>query len=261
MKGKGIPFACKNTQTQTRNLKATDQFFARPIMSYGNRGTTKPGVHAGDHAIIYTSSDPVWMAGETGMTKAPIKVVPNGPQHKLDSTSRLNYAKVYTVECNVKVWFIGRVHQDWEWYLSAGYNEAHPPLQNIPRPPGFASVTTSAGISNLALSNAGYSQPGSSGSTSHYTSQYSQPYTPAEFQAPTPSYAPVVSSVPAAQSFQTGTFPAVATSSYGPVQSSSYPLASSHPQQYQSSAQPDSSYAPSSSEEPLYEDDIYGAND
>lgn len=42
----------------------------------------------------------------------PICVEPTEPRHRLDVTSRLNYAKVYTVEHNVKVCFIGKIHKD-----------------------------------------------------------------------------------------------------------------------------------------------------
>lgn len=34
------------------------------------------------------------------------------PREKLDEASRINYAKVYTVEYNVKVLFIGKVDPD-----------------------------------------------------------------------------------------------------------------------------------------------------
>lgn len=43
---------------------------------------------------------------------APIRIEVGSPRHGLDPTSRLNYAKIYTVEHNLKVSFIGRVHED-----------------------------------------------------------------------------------------------------------------------------------------------------
>lgn len=43
------------------------------------------------------------------LTKEPIRVIPKTPRDKLDPESRLNYAKIYTVEHNVKVWFIGHI--------------------------------------------------------------------------------------------------------------------------------------------------------
>ncbi len=80
-------------------------------MTYGGQGCLKKGVHAGDHAIIYTTPQPARFAREDGMTKKPIKVKQYSPQHKLEVASRLNYAKVYTVEYNAKVWFIGEIRK------------------------------------------------------------------------------------------------------------------------------------------------------
>ncbi len=79
-------------------------------MTYEGQGCRKHGVHQEDHAIIYTSR-PVQFIGEERMTKTPIRVRPYTSQHKLEAASRLNYAKVYTIEYNVKVWFIGEIRK------------------------------------------------------------------------------------------------------------------------------------------------------
>jgi hypothetical protein len=73
-------------------------------MTYSRQGVKKKGVHANHHTIIYTEK-PVLSRGERdkGLTKKPIKVIPSSPRHKLDNFSRLNYAKTYIVEYNVKV--------------------------------------------------------------------------------------------------------------------------------------------------------------
>jgi len=97
-------------------------------MTYSGQGTTKKGVHADDHAIIYTSR-PTLLRGEMPLSKQPIKVKPDTIEHKLDPASRLNYAKVYTIEHNVKVWCIGRIHRDDEWKLISAYNNDHPPIK------------------------------------------------------------------------------------------------------------------------------------
>lgn len=65
---------------------------------------------------------------EKGLTRQPIRMEASSPRHKLDRASRLNYAKIYTVEHNVKVWFIGEVHQESCEHLVADYNEMHPLL-------------------------------------------------------------------------------------------------------------------------------------
>jgi hypothetical protein len=106
-------------------------------MTYGGQGVNKRGVHAKYHTIIYTNKTAVAFKGEKekGLTKKPIRVEPSGPRHKLDPASRLNYAKPYTVEYNVKVWFIGKVHSRSEWQLGADYNRVHPPLEPRGIPP------------------------------------------------------------------------------------------------------------------------------
>ncbi len=68
-------------------------------MTYEGRGTTKPGVQADDHCVIFTSDAPVYFPGENGITKAPLKMIPESDRsnvHRLDNASRLNFAKVYS---------------------------------------------------------------------------------------------------------------------------------------------------------------------
>jgi hypothetical protein len=65
----------------------------------------KKGVHAKHHTIIYTDKKPQYFKGEKekGLKREPIYMAPDHPRHKLLGGSRLNYAKPYTVEYNVKV--------------------------------------------------------------------------------------------------------------------------------------------------------------
>lgn len=84
-------------------------------MSYGRQGTAKHGVKPNDHAIIYTEDYPPGeLVGERRLHKAPIRVVPFTYRDKLHPASRINYSKMYTVEHNVKVCFIGKIHPDSE---------------------------------------------------------------------------------------------------------------------------------------------------
>lgn len=64
------------------------------------------------------------------MTKHPIRVDPTVPRHHLDKASRVNYAKLYTVEYNTKVWFVGKIHKDSAHQFAADYNEEH--KQTVP---------------------------------------------------------------------------------------------------------------------------------
>ncbi|KAF7879852.1 uncharacterized protein EAF02_008022 [Botrytis sinoallii] len=101
-----------------------------PIMTYEGRATSKPGVHADEHAIIYTTPKPMLIENEDGtkMKYRPVKMTPDSNKHKLEAASRINYHKVYTVEYNVKVWFIGRIDPGSQRAVTESYNQAHPPL-------------------------------------------------------------------------------------------------------------------------------------
>lgn len=73
----------------------------------------KRGVKAGDHAIIYTGKvAPLPLQGENRIHKRPVRVDNSDSRRKLAPQSRVNYNKVYTVEHNVKVCFIGKIHGD-----------------------------------------------------------------------------------------------------------------------------------------------------
>jgi hypothetical protein len=100
-------------------------------MTYTGQGVNKKGVKAKYHAVIYTGKKPVTFEGEKskGLKMSPIKMIPISSRHKLDSASRLNYAKQYTVEHNVKVWFVGEVAQESEAQLVEDYNKTNPPME------------------------------------------------------------------------------------------------------------------------------------
>jgi hypothetical protein len=142
-------------------------------MTYGGQGTNKYGVHSEHHAVIHSSREPVLLPGEESrMTKPPIRVVHENPRHKLDKSSRLNFTKIYTVECNVKVWFIGKIHQDSEWSLRAAYDQEHPRLQNdIQRvPAALAQPRTTPGYPPGSSTSMYSSQPPSMSSIPSYSS-------------------------------------------------------------------------------------------
>jgi hypothetical protein len=106
-----------------------------PILTYANQGVLKRGVHPEDHAVVYTDkkNGPSLLHGEEGlMTKDPIRIEMTTPAEKLDRLSRLNFAKLYTIEHNIKVFFIGRVAKIHERALMEAYNETHPPFDPGP---------------------------------------------------------------------------------------------------------------------------------
>ncbi|KAL2001585.1 hypothetical protein VTN02DRAFT_1564 [Thermoascus thermophilus] len=84
-----------------------------PISTYSGKGLAKPGVDVSTHAIIHMKgTKPARQAAEPPMTKEPIAVEPASPDQKLDPMSRINFAKVHTIEHNVKVLPVGRVSDE-----------------------------------------------------------------------------------------------------------------------------------------------------
>ncbi|KAG4439648.1 hypothetical protein IFR05_004845 [Cadophora sp. M221] len=80
-----------------------------PILTYGGKATLRLGVKPEVHAIVYMDGQlPQPLPGEA-LSLEPIKVNPKTNRDKLDPASRVNYAKIYTVEHNVKVQFIGKI--------------------------------------------------------------------------------------------------------------------------------------------------------
>ncbi|PMD47651.1 hypothetical protein L207DRAFT_576419 [Hyaloscypha variabilis F] len=104
-----------------------------PILTYGYQGVLKPGVHPETHTVVYSNprDGPRFLKGEKKLIrKKPIKIDIKDPSEKLDPISRLNYAKIYTVEHNVKVLFIGKVADNYEHEVVMAFNETHPPLSS-----------------------------------------------------------------------------------------------------------------------------------
>ncbi|KAH7081325.1 hypothetical protein BKA63DRAFT_503599 [Paraphoma chrysanthemicola] len=94
-----------------------------PIQTYKGRGTTKPGIIASDHGVIHSSIEaPNLIAGEN-ITKYSIRVQPTSNE-SLDPASRVNYAKAYAVEHNVKVLDIGMVVEGHRYLIESYFNLA-----------------------------------------------------------------------------------------------------------------------------------------
>ncbi|KAM0143172.1 hypothetical protein ACHAP3_001303 [Botrytis cinerea] len=161
-----------NTSTQHRTfdphcarLANLDLGRVRPIMTYEGRATSKPGVHADEHAIIYTTPVPKLIENEDGtkMTYRPVKMIPDSNRHKLEAASRINYHKIYIVDYNVKVWFIGIIDRGSEQTVRETFDQAHPPL---------SQSTQALTPSSYYASNSAYS---------------SSPYTPSDTSSTIPS--------------------------------------------------------------------------
>ncbi|KAK0319784.1 hypothetical protein LTR82_009119 [Friedmanniomyces endolithicus] len=90
---------------------------ALPILTYGGMGVAKPGVVTSEHAIIYsghqslaTRPEELPRRGELPMQAQPIRLVLDERPKRLDPMSRINCARVHTIEHNVKVKPLGMVH-------------------------------------------------------------------------------------------------------------------------------------------------------
>jgi len=183
-----------------------------PVLTYSGRGVTKPGVHAHEHAPLYIEGrrpqllDEEW---DRGLTRKAIAVVPDRRSDELHPVSRLNYAKVYTIEYNVKVCSVGQVSKRSEWDLTQAYNEIHPPLEMRGSPPPPAASSS-------------YSDNYPAVSTSFFDSAF--PLPPAASSSYSDNYPAVSTSFfdsafplpPAALSSYGGNNPAVSTSSSYP---------------------------------------------
>ncbi len=163
-------------------------------MTYGGQGTLKYGADPEDHAVVYTSK-PQYIEGEDRIIKKPVRIELKDPKEKLDPTSRLNYGKIYTVEHNVKVFFIGQVARNHEQTVATDFNKTHPPIEDRPhseRPgsPDFSHAGQadpdypSAAVAippSTSWSSSGASYPVSSshpGATLYpYSAPGNQPYT------------------------------------------------------------------------------------
>ncbi len=79
-------------------------------MTYEHKACTKRGVKPLKHGIVYqVGKKPRMVDGEPDLGFYPVRVALNERSEKLDKESRVNYAKLTTVEHNFPVLFIGRV--------------------------------------------------------------------------------------------------------------------------------------------------------
>jgi hypothetical protein len=83
------------------------------ISTYSGQATTKPGVASHRHAAVIPVDGTIQPhhLGEN-IIEEPIEVKIENPEITIDPMSRINFAKPYTVEHNVKVRNIGRVVGD-----------------------------------------------------------------------------------------------------------------------------------------------------
>lgn len=82
--------------------------YACPIFTYSGRATTKTGVRAKEHGIVYSwGGAPQLLRGEGGITKPSLSVVMTAGVPHLDKASRIYYGIHHPIQYNVKVKDIG----------------------------------------------------------------------------------------------------------------------------------------------------------
>ena len=84
--------------------------FRRPILTYEGQGCNKDGVNPAKHGIIHQfNRAPLMLPGEPSLGFRPVRAAMNDKAEYLVSESRVNYAKLQTVEHSLPVLYIGRV--------------------------------------------------------------------------------------------------------------------------------------------------------
>ena len=82
-------------------------------MTYERQGCNKRGVKPLKHGIIYQAGKkPRMLPGEPRLGFDPVRVHLREKTEQLIKESRVNYAKLQTVEHNFRVFFIGKVDAD-----------------------------------------------------------------------------------------------------------------------------------------------------
>lgn len=80
----------------------------RAVTTYNGQGLEKSGIRSDEHALIYSTKDPTpELPVLSKKANDPIAVRLNSAKDKLERGSCVNYAKIYNVEHNVKVYFLG----------------------------------------------------------------------------------------------------------------------------------------------------------
>ncbi|KAG9201453.1 hypothetical protein G6514_005650 [Epicoccum nigrum] len=98
--------------------------YACPIFTYHQRGCTKNGIIASEHAIAYSWGDtPRMVQGETEFTKPHVPVVMAEGVQNLHYASRINFGIQHPIQYNVKVKDIGYVPADDVHTLISSWQE------------------------------------------------------------------------------------------------------------------------------------------
>ena len=100
-----------------------------PIMTYAGQGVAKANVNKSEHLVIHTGKQApkpldteLPRRGEVGLRVETIRVIADLRTEALSALSRLHLGKVSTIEHNVKVRNIGKVHEQSMQTLELAYS-------------------------------------------------------------------------------------------------------------------------------------------
>jgi hypothetical protein len=95
------------------------------VRKHSGHGSSKRAVLDSKYSFVYTDNKPFFIEEKCrdAHDLKPIKVIPLGPRHKLDSFSQIDYGHPYLIDYGVKVCFIGYLDADagrqlvtnWSW--------------------------------------------------------------------------------------------------------------------------------------------------
>jgi hypothetical protein len=96
-----------------------------PIHTYSGQGTSKPGIAPQDHvAVVPEGGEVCYHENEAKLTKSPVYIkVEDTSTGPVSPMARLNFAKIFTVEYNVKIRPIGRLIPDSIWRMDQYFME------------------------------------------------------------------------------------------------------------------------------------------
>lgn len=96
------------------------------VATYGGTGASKSTQgRAGDFVVLYRANiEPAEPYPEEGISRDPIAIIIEAPGQYISPIARLDCGRIYTVEDNLKVAKIGRVHPSHLSSLDEYYKES-----------------------------------------------------------------------------------------------------------------------------------------
>ncbi|KAL9110754.1 MAG: hypothetical protein Q9227_004746 [Pyrenula ochraceoflavens] len=118
-----------------------------PITTYKGQATSKAGLNPDDHAALVKKGEEVQLhVQESKLKRSPVFIILEDNTLPIDPMSRINFGKVYTIEHNLSVRTVGRIHpsslEALEMYFreSMKIPESDPNSVAEPTPPSSPSI-------------------------------------------------------------------------------------------------------------------------